>query len=216
MTASIRSTCSTASRNSSTSRSSSPTARTRHPVPPAGDHPSVRARTTRGARRHRRDPAPSRAVVRASSSPAPAAGSHGPDEPEWVTRIDRELDNLRAAITWATGANDVDLAMELLGEVPAPRDQHVVRVHAEPMGSRRASSPWRDRAPAAWRGARARARPTTAATTAPPKPNVTRAMRSTSSCGPEARSRSFPGECSSRSTRTQAMQRTSSLATTSS
>jgi len=47
-----------------------------------------------------------------------AAGSHGPDEPEWVTRIDRELDNLRAAITWATGANDIELAMGILGEGP--------------------------------------------------------------------------------------------------
>ena len=47
-----------------------------------------------------------------------AVGSHGPDEPQWVTRLDRELENLRAAVTWATGANDTDLAMELLGEVP--------------------------------------------------------------------------------------------------
>ncbi len=45
-------------------------------------------------------------------------GSHGPDEPLWVERLNRELENLRAAITWATGAKETDLAMELLGEVP--------------------------------------------------------------------------------------------------
>jgi len=47
-----------------------------------------------------------------------AAGSRGPDEPRWVRRLDRELENLRSAITWATGANETDLTMELLGALP--------------------------------------------------------------------------------------------------
>jgi predicted ATPase/class 3 adenylate cyclase len=47
-----------------------------------------------------------------------AAGSRGRDEPRWVRRLDRELENLRSAITWATGANEIDLSMELLGPLP--------------------------------------------------------------------------------------------------
>jgi predicted ATPase/class 3 adenylate cyclase len=45
------------------------------------------------------------------------ARSHGPEEATWTRRLRRELENLRAAITWATGADETDLAMELLGRL---------------------------------------------------------------------------------------------------
>ena len=38
--------------------------------------------------------------------------------PNGSRRVDRELENLRAAITWATGVGETDLAMDLLGAVP--------------------------------------------------------------------------------------------------
>ena len=64
-----------------------------------------------------------------------AAGSRGPDEPEWVARLGRELENLRAAITWSTGVADVDLAVDLLGSVPS-------LVMNTPLGY--AITPWAD------------------------------------------------------------------------
>jgi len=40
-----------------------------------------------------------------------AIGLLGPDEEAWVPRIEVELDNLRAAFTWATDRNDLDVAL---------------------------------------------------------------------------------------------------------
>ena len=64
-----------------------------------------------------------------------AAGERGPDEPEWVARLGRELENLRAAITWSTGVADVDLAVDLVGSVPS-------LVMNTPLGY--AIAPWAD------------------------------------------------------------------------
>ena len=44
-----------------------------------------------------------------------SAGVRGPDEPVWLARFDREIDNVRAALTWATGADDADLSLSLMG-----------------------------------------------------------------------------------------------------
>jgi predicted ATPase/class 3 adenylate cyclase len=45
-----------------------------------------------------------------------SAGARGRDEAMWLDRMDRETDNIRAALTWATGADDADLALSLLGD----------------------------------------------------------------------------------------------------
>jgi predicted ATPase len=45
-----------------------------------------------------------------------STGVRGPDEAAWLERIDREVDNLRAALTWATGADDADLSLSLIGD----------------------------------------------------------------------------------------------------
>jgi len=42
-------------------------------------------------------------------------GVRGPDEAAWLERLTREVDNIRAALTWATGADDADLALALVG-----------------------------------------------------------------------------------------------------
>jgi hypothetical protein len=42
-------------------------------------------------------------------------GMQGPDEPAWSARLDRETDNIRAALTWATGTDDTDLSLSLIG-----------------------------------------------------------------------------------------------------
>ena len=44
-----------------------------------------------------------------------SASVRGRDEAAWWARLDSEVDNLRAALTWATGADDADLSMALLG-----------------------------------------------------------------------------------------------------
>ena len=44
-----------------------------------------------------------------------SVGMQGPDEAAWLERLDREIDNLRAALTWATGADDADLSLSLIG-----------------------------------------------------------------------------------------------------
>jgi predicted ATPase len=44
-----------------------------------------------------------------------SVGIQGPDEPAWWERVDREIDNLRAALTWATGADDAELSLSLIG-----------------------------------------------------------------------------------------------------
>ena len=41
----------------------------------------------------------------------------GPDETVAARRVARETENLRSAITWATGADETDLAMTLLGQL---------------------------------------------------------------------------------------------------
>jgi predicted ATPase len=46
-----------------------------------------------------------------------SVGLQGPDEPAWLQRIHREVDNLRAALTWATGADDADLSLSLFGDL---------------------------------------------------------------------------------------------------
>jgi hypothetical protein len=47
---------------------------------------------------------------------AVSAGVRGPDEAMWLQRINREVDNVRAALTWATGADDANLSLELIGD----------------------------------------------------------------------------------------------------
>jgi predicted ATPase/class 3 adenylate cyclase len=42
-------------------------------------------------------------------------GMQGPDEAAWWERLDRETDNVRAALTWATGADDAELSFSLIG-----------------------------------------------------------------------------------------------------
>jgi predicted ATPase/class 3 adenylate cyclase len=44
-----------------------------------------------------------------------SVGVRGPDEAVWLDRVHRETDNIRAALTWATGADDADLALSLMG-----------------------------------------------------------------------------------------------------
>ncbi len=144
-----------------------------------------------------------------------AAGSRGPDEPEWVARLGRELENLRAAITWSTGVADVDLAVDLLGSVPS-------LVMNTPLGY--AITPWAD-AVLGVPGASEH-----------PSRGVVLALRAADhrlhdrfidaerdACEaigvvsrPKTGSPSFPGGCSSRYTHTRATRTSSSSATTSS
>src|SRR6185436_4735288 len=42
-----------------------------------------------------------------------SVGMQGPDEAAWWERFEREIDNVRAALTWATGADDSDLSLSL-------------------------------------------------------------------------------------------------------
>jgi predicted ATPase/class 3 adenylate cyclase len=49
-----------------------------------------------------------------------AAHSAAPDDFEWDDELDREVDNLRAAFTWAVDTRDSDTALRLLGNVPVP------------------------------------------------------------------------------------------------
>src|SRR5262249_41670378 len=44
-----------------------------------------------------------------------SAGVRGPNEAVSLDRVHRETDNIRAALTWATGADDADLALSLMG-----------------------------------------------------------------------------------------------------
>ena len=57
-----------------------------------------------------------------------SVGVRGRDEAAWWARLDSEVDNLRATLTWATGADDADLSMALTRELrvldllhPSPR-----------------------------------------------------------------------------------------------
>jgi predicted ATPase/class 3 adenylate cyclase len=43
-------------------------------------------------------------------------GMQGTDEATWWDRLDREIENLRAALTWATGADDAGLSLSLIGD----------------------------------------------------------------------------------------------------
>ena len=72
-----------------------------------------------------------------------AAGSRGPDEPDWVARVDRELENVRAAVTWAVGVGETELAIELLGGLPGLMLNTTLGDTAVPMGSSRAPPPGR-------------------------------------------------------------------------
>jgi predicted ATPase len=42
------------------------------------------------------------------------AGLRGPDEVPWTEAVERELDNLRAAVSWAAGAGEADLALRVI------------------------------------------------------------------------------------------------------
>jgi tetratricopeptide (TPR) repeat protein len=55
-----------------------------------------------------------------------AAHSAAPDVFEWDDELDTEVDNLRAAFTWAVDTQDSDTALRLLGNVPAPGLSNVV------------------------------------------------------------------------------------------
>jgi predicted ATPase len=45
---------------------------------------------------------------------AAGAGLRGRDEVAWTERVDTELDNLRAAVAWAVGTGDTDLALRVV------------------------------------------------------------------------------------------------------
>jgi hypothetical protein len=45
---------------------------------------------------------------------AAGAGLRGREEAAWTDRVDTELDNLRAAVAWAVGTGDADLALRLV------------------------------------------------------------------------------------------------------
>ena len=49
-----------------------------------------------------------------------ATHSAAPDDVEWEDELDREVDNLRAAFTWAVDTQDSDTALRLLGNVAVP------------------------------------------------------------------------------------------------
>jgi tetratricopeptide (TPR) repeat protein len=49
-----------------------------------------------------------------------AAHTAAPDDFEWEDELDREVDNLRAAFTWAVDTQDSDTALRLLGNLPVP------------------------------------------------------------------------------------------------
>ena len=44
-----------------------------------------------------------------------SVGMQGRDEAAWLARLNRDIDNVRAALTWATGADDADLSLSLIG-----------------------------------------------------------------------------------------------------
>ena len=44
----------------------------------------------------------------------------GPEGVDWTSRLEREFDNIRAALTWATDTSDVDTAVRLLAMWDAP------------------------------------------------------------------------------------------------
>jgi predicted ATPase/class 3 adenylate cyclase len=44
-------------------------------------------------------------------------GVRGRDEVQWLQRLDRELDNIRAGVTWAAEVDDADLALRQLGQL---------------------------------------------------------------------------------------------------
>jgi predicted ATPase/class 3 adenylate cyclase len=44
-----------------------------------------------------------------------SVGIQGPHEAAWLERLEREFDNIRASLTWATGADDADLSLSLIG-----------------------------------------------------------------------------------------------------
>jgi predicted ATPase/class 3 adenylate cyclase len=44
-------------------------------------------------------------------------GMQHSDEAAWLARLDREIDNVRAALTWATGADDAHLSLTLVGSI---------------------------------------------------------------------------------------------------
>jgi hypothetical protein len=44
-------------------------------------------------------------------------GLRGPDEVSWTERIDRDLDNLRAAVSWAVDAGEVGIALEIIASL---------------------------------------------------------------------------------------------------
>jgi hypothetical protein len=46
-------------------------------------------------------------------------GVRGRDELRWLARLRREIDNLRAGVTWAAEVDDADLALRHLGELSA-------------------------------------------------------------------------------------------------
>jgi predicted ATPase/class 3 adenylate cyclase len=66
------------------------------------------------------------AVYFAEFARSAGSGLRGPHEADWRQRVEREVDNLRVALTWAIGAGDVRLALEpinslaLFGDSMAP------------------------------------------------------------------------------------------------
>jgi hypothetical protein len=44
-------------------------------------------------------------------------GLRGPDEVSWTEQVERDLDNLRAAVSWAANAGEVDMALEIIASL---------------------------------------------------------------------------------------------------
>ena len=51
------------------------------------------------------------------------AGLRGPDEADWRDRVEREIDNLRAALAWAITVGDVELALQPVADLAVLGDQ---------------------------------------------------------------------------------------------
>jgi hypothetical protein len=51
------------------------------------------------------------------------AGLRGPDETDWRNRVEREVDNLRAALAWAISAGDAELALRPVADLAVLGDQ---------------------------------------------------------------------------------------------
>ena len=89
-------------------------ARTRRRAAPgnARDHSRVRARATGGARRRRGRPTRHAAFYLVLAEEA-EPGLLGPQQREWLERLDAERDNIRAALSWAVDAGEAEVGLRI-------------------------------------------------------------------------------------------------------